>query len=128
MLDVVGNTEPGGFGGINSLLSQLRGDIPNFGGGVDCVGGVCGPVDELGNPVNEPFDTGSGYWWPRIAITFVALAALLTFVSTRLVVPAGMRWAFRRRARAATPTAPIGVGPATDPGHATLEELGEPER
>jgi ABC-type transport system involved in multi-copper enzyme maturation permease subunit len=129
MLDVVGNTEPGGFGGINALLAQLRGDAPNFGGApVDCVGGVCGPVDEFGNPIDRAFDTGSGYWWPRIAITSVALAALLTFVSTRLVVPAGMRWAFRRRAPAATTTAPIGVGSATDPGHATLEELGEPER
>ena len=48
--------------------------------------------------MNQDFEAGTGYWWPRIAITFVALAALLTFLlSTRLVVPAGMRWAFRRR-------------------------------
>jgi ABC-type transport system involved in multi-copper enzyme maturation permease subunit len=128
MLDVVGNTEPGGFGGINATLAQLRGDAPNFGGGaVDCIGDVCGPVDEFGQPVNQAFDSGSGYWWPRVAITFVALAALLTFLSTRLVVPAGMRWAFRRRSPS-TASGPITVGPEADPGQPTLEELGEAER
>jgi ABC-type transport system involved in multi-copper enzyme maturation permease subunit len=127
MLDVVANTEPGGFGGINAALAQLRGDAPDFGGGaVDCVGDMCGPVDDLGNPVQQPLDTGSGYWWPRIAITFVGLAALLTFLSTRLVVPAGMRWAFRRR-RTAISAAPIAVGATSDPGQPTLEELEETE-
>jgi ABC-2 type transport system permease protein len=122
MLDVVSNTEPGGFGGINSMLSQLRGEASGFGGGMECVGDVCQPVDEFGNPINQPLDTGSGYWWPRIAITFVAAAALLTFLSTRLVVPAGMRWAFRRRPPARTPEA-AAVGAPTDPGRPTLEEL-----
>lgn len=126
MLDVVGNTEPGGFGGINSMLREFRGQ-PGFGGGVDCVGDVCGPVDDFGNPVNQDFDSGSGYWWPRIAITFVGLAALLTFLSTRLVVPAGMRWAFRRR-RPATASGPIVVGPDSDPAQPTLEEIGEVEQ
>jgi ABC-2 type transport system permease protein len=128
MLDVVGNTEPGGFGGINGALSQLRGETPNFGGGgMECFGDVCGPVDQFGNPVGNAVDTGSGYWWPRIAVTFIALAALLTFLSTRLVVPAGMRWAFRRR-RAAVAAAPIAVGPPADPGQATLEEIEEEPR
>jgi ABC-type transport system involved in multi-copper enzyme maturation permease subunit len=128
MLDVVGNTEPGGFGGINAALSQLRGDAPNFGGGAgECFGDVCGPVDEFGNPVDQPFDSGSGYWWPRIAITFVALAALLTFLSTRLVVPAGMRWAFRRRPPPVT-SAAIAVGPPADPAQPTVEDLAESER
>jgi ABC-type transport system involved in multi-copper enzyme maturation permease subunit len=122
MLDVVGNTEPGGFGGINAALAQLRGEVPDFGGGVPGVA-----VDEFGNPIQQPFDTGSGYWWPRIAITFIALAALLTFLSTRFVVPAGMRWAFRRGRRAASPM-PIAVDPSSDPGHATLEEIEEVER
>jgi len=115
MLDVVGNTEPGGFGGINSLLSELRGDTPNFGGGMDCLGEVCRPVDQFGNPIEGPVDAGSGYWWPRIAISSVLAAVLLTFASTRLVVPAGMRWALRRRSprRAAAETG--------------FEELGEIE-
>jgi ABC-2 type transport system permease protein len=115
MLDVVGNTEPGGFGGINSMLRELRGAPGGFGGGVECVPD-CEPVDEFGNPVNQDFEAGTGYWWPRIAITFVALAALLTFLSTRLVVPAGMRWAFRRR------PAPIATQPDTHPSAPTLEE------
>jgi ABC-2 type transport system permease protein len=126
MLDVVSNTEPGGFGGISGALSQLRGEAPGFGGGMECVGDRCRPVDEFGNPVDQPFDTGSGYWWPRVAITFVGAAALLTFLSTRLVVPAGMRWAFRRRTPVRTGDA-IAVGPPADPGRPTLEELGEPE-
>jgi ABC-type transport system involved in multi-copper enzyme maturation permease subunit len=128
MLDVVGNTEPGGFGGINAMLAQLRGETPNFGGGgAECFGDVCGPVDQFGNPAGDAVDTGSGYWWPRIAVTFVALAALLTFLSTRLVVPAGMRWAFRRR-QAAAAAAPIAVGRPADPGQPTLEELEEEMR
>ena len=72
-------------------------------------------------------DAASGYWWPRIAITFVGLAALLTFLSTRLVVPAGMRWAFRRR-RPAGAAGPIGVEEDNDPAQPTVEDLGEGER
>jgi ABC-2 type transport system permease protein len=129
MLDVVGNTEPGGFGGINAMLAQLRGEAPDFGGAVDCFGDACGGVDEFGNPVpvDQPFDSGSGYWWPRIALTFVGLAALLTFLSTRLVVPAGMRWAFRRGRRTSSPE-PIAVGLPGDPAQPALEELEDGER
>lgn len=118
MLDVVGNTEPGGFGGINQLLSQLRGDVPQFGGGVECLGDVCRPVDQFGNAIDQPLDTGSGYWWPRIAISSVAAAVLLTLASTRLVVPAGMRWALRRRSSRA-------AAPAENPA---FEELGDVEQ
>jgi ABC-type transport system involved in multi-copper enzyme maturation permease subunit len=120
MLDVVGNTEPGGFGGINGMLAQLRGEEPNFGGGV--------PVDEFGQPVIDgPVDTGSGYWWPRITITFLALAAILTVLSTRLVVPAGMRWAFRRGRRSAVAGPDPIVVEEIEP-LATSDELPEPER
>ena len=122
MLDVVANAEPGSFGGINAALGQLRGDAPQFGGAEPGMA-----VDEFGNPVQQPVDTASGYWWPRIAITFIALAALLTFVSTRFVVPAGMRWAFRR-GRPAASAQPIMVGPSSDPGQASLEEIEEVER
>ena len=105
MLDVVGNTEPGGFGGINGMLAQIRGEQPVFGGG-ECFGDVCGPVDQFGNPIGGQVDTGSGYWWPRVAITFIVVAGLLTVLATRLVVPAGMRWALRR------PRRPLAAGPA----------------
>jgi ABC-2 type transport system permease protein len=128
MLDVVGNTEPGGFGGINSMLRELRGQPGGFGGAVDCVGDVCGPVDDFGNPVQQDIEAGTGYWWPRVAVTFVALAALLTFLSTRLVVPAGMRWAFRQRPMRAAASGPIAVGPESDPSQPTLEEIEDTER
>ncbi len=86
MLDVVARTEPGGFGGLNDMLAQLRGN-PAGEGEVICEGDVCQQV---------PIETGSGYWWPRVTITFVLVAAILTLGAMRLVVPAGMRWAFRR--------------------------------
>ena len=103
MLDVVSNTEPGGFGGITSMLAELRGNRPDFGGQVECQGDVCRPVDNQGNPVDDVAPPGNGYWWPRVSLTFVAIAAILTLASTRLVVPAGMRWAFRRARRAEQP-------------------------
>ncbi len=106
MLDVVSNTEPGGFGGISGMLAQLRGNAPNLNGEVECQGNVCRPVDQFGNPVDGVAESGSGYWWPRISLTFVAVAAVLTLAATRLVIPAGMRWAFRR------PNRPIGPAPA----------------
>lgn len=130
MLDVVANTEPGGFGGISSMLAQLRGDAPNVGGDVECQGDVCRPIDQFGNPVDDVANTGSGYWWPRVSITFVIMAALLTLAATRLVVPVGMRWAFRR------PTQPIGLAPAAlavgdtgEEGAPRIQELSEePDR
>src|SRR5690606_19080862 len=89
MLDVVGNTEPGGFGGINGMLDQIRGVNTGFDGGMQCIGDVCRPVDQFGNAVPDDAEvSGSGYWWPRIAITFILAAAALTFASMRLVVPA----------------------------------------
>ena len=122
MLDVVGNTEPGGFGGINQLLAQLRGETVNFGGGVVCEGDICQPVDQFGNPIDDAvIETGTGYWWPRISITFVVLSAILTLAATRLVVPAGMRWAFRRPTKA-TP-APASGTPLE--GAPAITELGE---
>jgi ABC-2 type transport system permease protein len=124
MLDVVGNTEPGGFGGINQMLAQLRGETVDFGGGVVCEGDVCQPVDQFGNPVDDAvIETGTGYWWPRVSITFVILAALLTLAATRLVVPAGMRWAFRRPRR---PTASSAAASGTAlEGAPAIAELGE---
>jgi ABC-type transport system involved in multi-copper enzyme maturation permease subunit len=100
MLDVVANTEPGGFGGISSMLAQLRGDAIGFDQGqVECQGDVCRPIDQFGDPVANDANASSGYWWPRVVITYVILAGVLTFAATRLVVPAGMRWALRRPSR-----------------------------
>ncbi|HEX7197778.1 MAG TPA: ABC transporter permease subunit, partial [Candidatus Limnocylindria bacterium] len=127
MLDVVANTEPGGSGGISGMLSQLRGNAPNFDAGVECVGDVCRPVDQFGNPLEDAFETGSGYWWPRVSLTFVAIAALLTLAATRLVVPPGMRWAFKRPGARRGPAA--GTVDETGEGTPVIQELQEePDR
>jgi ABC-2 type transport system permease protein len=108
MLDVISTTEPGGGFGIASFLSQIRGESLGFEGEMRCLGDVCEEVDVLGNPVGD--GDPSGYWWPRVAITYVIGATILTIASMRLVVPAGMRWALRRRrepAAAAATDAPI---------------------
>lgn len=39
----------------------------------------------------------SGYWWPRVSITMLGLAALMTLGAMRLVVPTGIRWWPRAR-------------------------------
>lgn len=115
MLDVVANTEPGGGAGLASFLNQLRGEAAMVTGGrVECFGPDCVAVDDFGNPIGQPFDVAStGYWWPRVAVTMLLLALVLTFAATRLVVPAGMRWAFRRRAPGDAPS-PGTSGVATD--------------
>ncbi len=117
MLDVVANTEPGGGGGIASMLNQLRNNPtidPNLGGGGGgqvCQGNVCFAVDQNGNPVaNQPVapigqQAVGGYFWPRFVVTFVAFAALLTVAAMRLVIPAPMRFAFRRRRSRNSPSA-----------------------
>ena len=109
------------------MLAQLRGNAPEPSFGEECFGDVCGPVDQFGNPVDEVIDTASGYWWPRISISFVIVGALLTLASMRLVVPAGMRWAFRRGRRMPRSTAPIVVTAAAAEGSPVIEELPEPE-
>jgi len=130
MLDVVANTEPGGFGAISGMLAQLRGNAPDFGGNVECLGDVCRPVDQFGNAIDDVADASSGYWWPRVSLTFVVLAGLLTLAATRLVVPTGMRWAFRRPTRPARlSSAAVGVADAGGEGAPVIQELNEePER
>lgn len=49
----------------------------------------------------------TGHFWPRFAITFAGLSVLLTLASMRLVVPAGMRFAFVRRRQASATVEPI---------------------
>jgi ABC-2 type transport system permease protein len=133
MLDVVANTETGGFGGISSMLNELRGGpgAGNFNGVGEtvCDGGACFDVDEFGRPLGAEVASVSGYWWPRFAITYAVLAALLTLASTRLVIPAGMRFAFRRRRTAVDSTADAEVHPDATPLEqaAVVEELPEPE-
>jgi ABC-type transport system involved in multi-copper enzyme maturation permease subunit len=131
MLDVVANTEPGGFGGINQLLAQLRSDAAGLNTGqVECLGDVCRPIDQFGNPIADDASTSSGYWWPRVVVTFVILAGVLTLAATRLVVPVGMRWALRRPTRPALASGPTaGVDDAGDESSPIIQDLVEdPER
>jgi ABC-2 type transport system permease protein len=129
MLDVVANTEPGGGGGIASALNQLRSDPvadPNLGGGGQvCQGNVCFAVDQNGNPIVNPVPVAQqamgGYFWPRFVITFVALAFLLTLASMRLVIPAPMRFAFRRRRSELPPLPEPPIAPA-----ASIDEIATP--
>lgn len=107
MLDVLSATDTAGFGGFSQLMAELRGEIVRApsGGGMECIGDVCRPLDEFGQPIDPPQTSSSGYWWSRISITLVALAAVLTLAAVRLVVPAGMRGriGLRRRPRIVEP-------------------------
>ena len=120
MLDVIAPAEPGGGSGTASFLAGLRGSSFMDGDVGQCLGGECQPNDVPRNP----FGDTSGYWWTRIVITYVLVAAALTFAATRLVVPAGMRWAFRRSRRDPARAAGVGAGDAPVTGEgAAIEEL-----
>lgn len=100
MLDVVANVEPAGGTPLTRPLYQL------FGG--DLGEGVVAPDLPFGRdeplPALAPADLrASGYWWPRVSISLLGVAALLTLVSMRLVVPTGFGWTPRSRPRLATP-------------------------
>ena len=124
MLDVIAPLDPTGFGGVSSVLAELRGERL-AGGGVMCRGDVC--VAEDGRLI----ETGvsgffNGHWWPRFTLTFGALALLLTLASVRLVIPVGMRFAFRhrRRRQRAEPAQVVLPGD----GGPMIEEVAEPPR
>ena len=92
-----------------------------------CQGNVCFAVDQNGNPVADRAPIAQavgGYFWPRFVITFVAFAVLLTLASMRLVVPAPMRFAFRRRRRdlPPLPEGPMTAGPGSGQGGTLLDE------
>jgi ABC-2 type transport system permease protein len=48
----------------------------------------------------------SNHFWPRFTVTFGAISVLLTLASMRLVVPAGLRFGFRRNRPAAGASPP----------------------
>ena len=116
MLDVIAGTESTVFGGLGGFLAELRGE-PTFGGpGVDCFEEDCAPINGGANPA-------SGYWWPRISITFVILAVILTVASMRLVVPPGMRgrlWPLR------TPVSTSDPAIVEEPAPTPADEAGSP--
>ena len=121
MLDVIAPAEPGGNEGIARTLAQLRGSTIVFDAEAPCIGDECPAVDRFGNVVDGG---ATGYWLTRISITYLLIAAVLTYFATRLVVPAGMRWAFRRRRDARTSTEPVAQpGDPTAAGAPTIEDL-----
>jgi ABC-type transport system involved in multi-copper enzyme maturation permease subunit len=131
MLDVISNTESDPFGGVTRLLAELRGETvaPPFDGGGEVVcdeNGFCRPVDGLGNPIDAGVaGTGTGYWWPRVSLTFVGLAVILTLAAMRLVVPAGMRGRPWRRSRRVA----VAQGPDIDIiDEPTVDDIEEPAR
>lgn len=106
MVDVVAISS--GDQGLASLLDQMRGvsGVPGRDlGGVVCDVNGCEPVDRGG------VAGGAGYWWPRVVLTLVGIAIVLTILAMRLVEPAGMRGLRRRRSRpaAAVATAELDV-------------------
>jgi ABC-type transport system involved in multi-copper enzyme maturation permease subunit len=97
MLDVVATTEPGGIGGISGMLASFAAPRPNFGGGVECVGNVCREVDRFGNPIDGARRGTDRTTGGHASRSPTSPRGILTLASMRLVVPAGMRFAFRRR-------------------------------
>ena len=132
MMDVVANTELGGFGAFSSLMSTLQGGGSS---GVVCDGDTCFQADGNGfvsGPVGAggvvvPLDCPpnarcgvvgddlavfqpqpvSGHFWTRFVVSFAGISLLLTLASMRLVVPAPMRFVFRRRRPAKATAEPI---------------------
>jgi ABC-type transport system involved in multi-copper enzyme maturation permease subunit len=69
----------------------------------------------------------SGHFWPRYSISLAVIALLATLLSMRLVVPAGMRFVFRRTRAQPVPVA-RGPGPsATDLGGPSTIAEGRPD-
>ncbi|MGH2428989.1 MAG: ABC transporter permease [Candidatus Limnocylindria bacterium] len=130
MLDVIANVQPGLATGLDQLRNDPAANLFGGGGqGVVCQGNVCFEADQFGRPIADGGANAlTGYWWPRVALTLGLIAAGLTLLAMRLVVPAGMRFAFRRRSPV-EPAGPMLVGAASsDGGTATIEELPEAER
>jgi len=118
MADVVAQTELGGYGLFSLLVNGLLGNS------VTCEGDRCFPVPPVQDGVVGVTDIGvapgvadcppnarcaapppaavsgptlvQGHFWPRYSLTFAGLSLLLTAISMRLVVPAGMRFRLRR--------------------------------
>lgn len=115
MLDIVSRVEVDGPTRFTRSLYELFGqDLASTSFSVGCDGLGCEGFGGTDQPLPVPVDgfgqaARADYWWPRVAVSFLIVAAVLTLASMRLVVPAGMRWAFRRggvRRMAAAPLEP----------------------
>jgi ABC-type transport system involved in multi-copper enzyme maturation permease subunit len=111
MIDVMAETEAESFGGMTQMLAQIRGVQLGFDGGGPAID--CGPGMPCEPGLRQP-DVGLnngvvGHFWPRISMTLAGAAVLLTLVSMRLIVPAGMRFVFRRRRTAGADATDAGI-------------------
>jgi len=100
MLDVVAQVEPPGGSRLTLPLYQIFGE--------DLVAGALAPDQPFGREVVEPVladgpflagGSDGGYWWPRVSLTLLGIAAVLAVAATRLIVPTGPGWRPRRRTR-----------------------------
>ena len=92
MLDVVAHVEPPGGTRLTRPLYEL------FGADLSGFGVPDAPLGGNGAAPAPAFDTRSaGYWWPRISLSLVAIAGILTLGAMRLVVPARRGWRIGRR-------------------------------
>lgn len=131
MIDVVASTELGGFGAFSSLMSLLQGGgtsgvvcegdtcfQSDVGGGVVAIGPDgrkqvvdCPPNARCGVAGNDQAvfqpQPVRGHFWPRFVVSFAGISLLLTLASMRLVVPAPMRFVFRRRRQPKAAAEPI---------------------
>jgi ABC-2 type transport system permease protein len=124
MLDIVARVEVDGPTRFTAPLYQLFGeDLATSGTGFDCGGFGCDVLEPAPDPAFDvaPGPRGDEHWWPRVSLTFLVIAAVLTVASMRLVVPPGMRWALRRRRRSPVHGTEFEASPL-------IEELGEAER
>jgi len=126
MLDIVSRVEVDGPTRFTSSLYELFGrDLASTSVSFACDGIGCEGFDGFDQPMPVPVDAfgqagRTDYWWPRVAISFLIVAAVLTLASMRLVVPAGMRWALRRGGARRMAAASLGAP--------MIEELPETER
>ncbi|MBA2263269.1 MAG: ABC transporter permease subunit [Chloroflexi bacterium] len=126
MLDIVSRVEVDGPTRFTSSLYELFGrDLASTPVSFACDGIGCEGFGGFDQPMPVPVDAfgqagRTDYWWPRVAISFLIVAAVLTLASMRLVVPAGMRWALRRGGARRMAAASLGAP--------MIEELPETER
>jgi hypothetical protein len=125
MLDIVSEVETAGPNRFTQSLYELFGEDLSSANFIDI-----GECEDNGLPCPRPDvpndggggafagDSASGYWWPRVSISFLLVAIALTLVSMRLVVPVGLRNPLRRRGVLQEPALA---------GAPTIEELSEPE-
>jgi ABC-type transport system involved in multi-copper enzyme maturation permease subunit len=97
--DEVPGIKLGGAGGAG-VQAPAAGDDIGVAGDAPLVGpGACAANARCAGPglaISPIVGTLAGHFWPRYGLTMAALSVLLTVAAMRLVVPNGMRFAFRR--------------------------------